>query len=102
MNMQLKAALQALAQDQGANVPSLKDARKCPGTVCQVDEKTYSYYLEVLPPEFMLGDYFGFAEGFEPYTLFWRENGQHFARQLTWEETKRLAKAAGVPTPGRW
>ena len=85
-----------------APATSLEEARARPGTVCEVDEETYFYYLEVLPPQFMQARVFCFAEGAEPYMLFWSRESHFYARQLTWEETKQLAQLAGIPLPGNW
>lgn len=82
--------------------PSLEEARKRPGTIAEVTEEDYFSYLEMLPPHFMDGSFFCFAEGAEPYLLFWRSGPRYYARQLTWEETKRLAELAGIPLPGDW
>jgi hypothetical protein len=53
------------------------------GNLCVVDEELYMYFLEVLPPAFMyrtvtlntgreIRAEFGFAEGAEQVTAFWR------------------------------
>ncbi len=53
------------------------------GELCQIDEEMWSYFLEVLPPRFMhrtvtlcngeqIAADFGFAEGAERITAFWR------------------------------
>jgi len=94
--------LELALNDNAATAASIEEARERPGSVCEVDEVTYFYYLEVLPPQFMDGGFFCFAEGSEPYALFWRRAGRYFARQLTWDETMRLAQLAGVPLPGNW
>lgn len=102
MKTKLKAMLTGLTSAGGVNATSLEDALERPGTVCEVDEETYSWYLDVLPPHLMDGGFFCFAEGFVPYTLFWRAGGRFFAKQLTWAETSRLARFACVPQPGVW
>ncbi|MCC7086545.1 MAG: hypothetical protein IT427_16220 [Pirellulales bacterium] len=63
----------------------------------EIDERIYFWFLEVLPPRFMDGNYFCFAEGMEPFRLFWKSNGQYFARQLDWRETKALCRLANTP-----
>jgi len=40
------------------------------GVVCGIDEETYDYFLDVLPPKYM-GRGFAFAEGAEPLRWFW-------------------------------
>ena len=85
-----------------ATATSLQEARERPGTTCEVEEETYFYYLEVLPPQFMDVRCFCFAEGAESYLLFWRRDDRYFARQLTMAETAATAKLAGIPLPGDW
>ena len=67
-----------------------------PGQIYVVDEETYFYYLEVLPPRFMSGGLFGFAEGSGTLLLFWRPSQDvYHARPLDDAETDtfyRLAK----------
>ena len=99
---QLLVEFAANDDDEANKAASIEEARQRPGTVCEVEEESYFFYLEVLPPQFMDGCFFCFAEGAEPYTLFWRRGGRYFARQLTWDETSRLAQLAGIPLPGNW
>lgn len=70
-------------------------ARNC-GECCLIDEEMYLYFLEVLPPRFMgrivelvdgheVRADFGFAEGAERITAFWRRGKDdgtdlHFAQ----------------------
>src|SRR5206468_4095690 len=70
-----------------------------PGSVVLITEEDWFYWLVVLPPRFQRGNVFCFAEGAEPFRLFWREAGSHFARQLTAEETLLFCKLAGVSAP---
>jgi hypothetical protein len=72
---------------------------KQPGRLTQVDEATYRYFLEVLPPQYQGDHFFAFAEGREPLRLFFRYPVQHFCRQLTWEETREFCAAAGIDSP---
>jgi len=65
----------------------------------EVDEENWYYWLEVLPPVFMgeAIDYFpgregqptpvsfGFAEGTEPITVFWKWQGRYYGQR-----TKRI------------
>lgn len=64
------------------------------GERAEVDEEVFEYFLEVLPPQFMsktvplvdgssVGATFGFAEGSDTITAFWREGGRYFAQHTT-------------------
>lgn len=99
---QRREFLRELVTEGGLKARSLDEARKRPGSVCEVGEETFFEYLEVLPPQVLELGVFCFAEGAEPYLLFWRRDGRFFARQLTWEETQRLAVLMSVPLPGDW
>ena len=69
------------------------------GVVCAIDEETYDYFLNVLPPKY-LGHGFAFAEGAEALRYFWHANSErHFCRQLTWEETREFCRLANIPLP---
>ena len=67
-----------------------------PGQVCEIDEKTYWYFLELLPPRWMDGHWFAFGEGAGPFRLFWQMQGRYFARELTDDETRTFCKLSGV------
>ena len=54
-----------------------------PGRVAEVTEKTYDYFLEVLPPRLMRSSMFVFAEGEDPLTIFWQKEGKYYCRRLT-------------------
>lgn len=69
-----------------------------PGNAAEIDEETYDWFLDCLPPKWM-GRGFAFAEGAEPLRYFWRADTRFFCRQLTWEETKAFCQAAGIPLP---
>lgn len=47
----------------------------------ECDEEVYYYFLEVLPPIYMRGAEFGFAEGREPVTRFWQEDGKFYGQE---------------------
>lgn len=59
---------------------------------CEIDEEIYWYFLEVLPPVYMnksvelvdgtkiVAD-FGFAEGYEVVTAFWRAGESYFCQK---------------------
>jgi hypothetical protein len=61
------------------------------------DEETYFYFLGVLPPRFMYGSYFCFAEGMEPFQLFWERNERYFVRTLDWHQTRNFCRLADIP-----
>ena len=63
------------------------------GVRCEIDEEMYDYFLEVLPPCFMSRTVvlcdgsvvradFGFAEGVEILTAFWRKGDKFFAQKV--------------------
>jgi len=62
----------------------------------EIDEETYWYFLGTLPPRFMQENYFCFAEGMEPFQLFWERDGRYFARQLDWQQTRNFCRLAGI------
>lgn len=66
------------------------------GRVNEITNETYWYFLEVLPPKLMRSNFFAFAEGQEPLTLFWEASGKHYCRRLTDEETNRFCEASGL------
>ena len=71
-----------------------------PRCIAEVTEEQYLYWLEVLPPKFMSGNLFAFAEGAEPLRVFWKDrDGSYWMRQLTWDETTTFCRLAGLPTP---
>jgi hypothetical protein len=63
----------------------------------EIDDETYWYFLGTLPPRFMRENYFCFAEGMEPFQLFWERDGRYFARQLDWQQTRNFCRLAGIP-----
>jgi len=84
----------ALATDDGIQrLPSET------GVVFLTNEETYDHFLDALPPRFMDGHLFCFAEGSNPYTLFFRHGGQYFVRRLSEAETKELRRLAGDDWP---
>lgn len=72
-----------------------------PGRVAVINEEEWDYWLEVLPPKWMNGSHFCFAEGAEAFRLFWydRPSDQHRMRQLTWDETKTFCQLARISLP---
>jgi hypothetical protein len=69
------------------------------GTIAAIDEETFFYFLEVLPPKFQHGSLFAFAEGAESLRVFWRKGEDHFCRALTWDETQEFCRLARIPIP---
>jgi len=66
-----------------------------PGRICQVDEETYDYFLDVLPPRWM-GRGFAFAEGGDDIRLYWKVAGHFYCRQLSAEETDEFYRLIGT------
>ena len=69
------------------------------GTIAALDEETFWYFLEVLPPKYQRGGLFAFAEGAEALRLFCRKGSRHFCRQLTWDETTNFCRLARISLP---
>jgi len=65
------------------------------GRIVEVLEETYDYFLDVLPPRYMQGNLFAFAEGYDRFLLFWRAAGKYLARQLSDDETKVFCRLTG-------
>lgn len=63
----------------------------------EIDEEAYFWFLEVLPPRIMTGSFFCFAEGLEPFRLFWKCDGRYFVRQLDWTQTRTVCRLAKTP-----
>lgn len=72
-------------------------AAASPGTIVQIDEETYFYYLEVLPPRFQMGSAFFYGEGAGPFIYLWRSATRLFyALPLSDEETDTFCQLAKV------
>ena|SRR5436190_95732 len=73
------------------------------GRIHQITEDVFDYFLEVLPPRWMRGPYFAFAEGADPLQLFWfrrrHESGatEHFTRKLTDDEIDQFCTLSRIP-----
>jgi hypothetical protein len=69
----------------------------------RISADTFDYFLEVLPPRWMSGSYFAFAEGQDPLQLFWErrhaagESVEYFTRRLTDEEIDQFCRLTRVP-----
>lgn len=83
----------------GEEWKALIDRISLPGTIADIDEEAFFYFLEVLPPKYQTGSLFAFAEGAEPFRLFWRSEQRHYCRQLTWDETQTFCRLARIPIP---
>jgi hypothetical protein len=70
-----------------------------PGKIAAIDEETFWYFLEVLPPKYQTGGLFAFAEGAEALRLFWRKGERYFCRQLTWDETMDFCRLTHISLP---
>src|SRR2546428_11539278 len=71
-----------------------------PGRIAEVTGEQYWYWLDVLPPKFMSGSLFCFAEGAEPFRVFWEDpDGRYWVRQLTWDETVTFCRLARISLP---
>lgn len=60
--------------------------------VVEVTLDDYDHYLDVLPPRWMSGSLFAFAEGITAFRLFWRIKQRYFARQLSFNETQEFCR----------
>ena len=69
------------------------------GTIAAIDAETYWYFLEVLPPKYMNGSLFAFAEGAEALKIFWSRTDKYFVRPLTWDETQEFCRLARISVP---
>lgn len=69
------------------------------GTHAEIDQDTWDWFLECLPPKYMGSGFFAFAEGAEPLKVFWKRGGRFFVRPLTWDETTEFCRLAGIPLP---
>lgn len=103
----LRAYLAQLQQAHCVPLPSEEDWQahverlSVPGRFAEVTEEQYYYWLEVLPPRWMHGSQFCFAEGADAFRLFWQQRGEEkfFARQLTWDETQTFCRLARIALP---
>jgi hypothetical protein len=68
-----------------------------PGTILLIDEETYFYFLELLPPRFQMNGQFFFGEGTGTFIFLWRAStGKYYARPLSDEETDEFCRLARV------
>ncbi len=66
------------------------------GKIAQIDEKTFWYFLELLPPRWIDGDWFAFGVGSGPFRLFWQVKDTYFVRELTDAETRTFCELSGT------
>ena len=93
----LTTGVPAVEQPDDEPWPDVIARLQVEGRIAEFTEEVWYYFLEVLPPKLLRGSWFAFAEGQEPLKMFWRRQGKHYVRQLTWEETHRLCDATGLP-----
>lgn len=67
------------------------------GQTVEIDQQTYYRYLDMLPPRYMDGDLFAFAEGAGNFVLFWRESTRYFAHPLSDADTAEFSALTRVP-----
>ena len=96
----LWAFLNTLASVDPEPLSSVDDEQTPPwhetGKVFEIDEKTYWYFLELLPPRWMDGDWFAFGAGSGSFRLFWQIRGVYFLRELTQDETRTFCEFSRV------
>ena len=83
----------------GEEWPALIARISIPGQIAAIDEETFWYFLEVLPPKFQRGNLFAFAEGAEALRIFWQKGDAYYCRQLTWDETTDFCRLARISVP---
>ena len=66
------------------------------GKLYESDEETYWYFLELLPPRWIEGDWFAFGEGAGPFRIHFKSGNRYLDRELTDEETRTFCKLHGV------
>ena len=60
------------------------------GETQEITLEAYDFYLDLLPPRWMSGDYFAYGEGSGSFSIFWKEGKRYFVRPLTQRETERF------------
>ena len=66
------------------------------GKVQQISGTVYSYHTECRQVRWRDGLKFAWASDSQPFVLFWIKDRDHFARQLTEEETFRFCQSFDV------
>jgi hypothetical protein len=68
-----------------------------PGVAAEIDEETFDYFLNVLPPRWIDRGGFTFGEGFDPLRLFWSVGRRRFyCRQLDDREHRTFCRLAAI------
>ena len=88
-----------LPRPESEDWKALIDRISIPGKIADIDEETFWYFLEVLPPKYQRGGLFAFAEGAEALRVFWQKGDCYFCRQLTWDETTNFSRLARISLP---
>jgi hypothetical protein len=73
--------------------PQMMERIKAPRMHHQIPREVYDYFLGVLPPVRRLGNGFVFADGYNPWRLFYQHDGKYWVRSLTLQETRVYAEA---------
>lgn len=68
-----------------------------PGRLYETDSETYWYFLELLPPRWIHGDWFAFGEGTGPFSLYVKFRDTYGVRPLTDGETRTFCELSGTP-----
>ena len=88
-----------IPRPEGEDWPALMARISFPARIAVIEEETYWYFLEVLPPKYQRGSLFAFAEGAEALRVFWQKGDCYFCRQLTWDETTTFCRLARISLP---
>jgi hypothetical protein len=80
----LKGGVAVPIPEGGENAEAYHERIFTSGLKTEVTEEQYFYWLEILPPRWMRGSHFCFAEGEAPFCLFWhdREARRYFPGSL--------------------
>lgn len=81
----------------GESWPRMVERISATGVVAEVDEDTFGYFLNVLPPRWLGRGGFAFGEGADPLRLFWTAGrGRFRCRQLDDREHQAFCRLAGI------
>jgi len=67
-----------------------------PGRIVVIDSGTFWWFLDALPPRWMSGSTFVFAEGDNCFRMFWERANVFFVRQLSEDETDLFSHLSGA------
>ena len=96
---QLKRGDIAIAMPGFVDCLAHLDDISVPEQITLISDDDYQYWLQVLPPRWIRGSDFCFAEKDQEFRLFWKEDGSYFVRQLTTDETLLFCSLAGIQPP---